>query len=141
MIDWCKKIYSDLENRFPRLHRIGRFVTTGVLATSANILIVFLLTHFLHVWYLISSITGFLLSFIISFYLQKFWTFKHQKRERIKQEFALFFIFILAALGLNTFLVFIFVEHAGFHYLIAQIAAGFFVAIMNYFSYKNFVFV
>lgn len=120
--------------------RIIRFVISGGTATIVNLCILFLLTRFLGIWYLYSSILAFAASFFVSFTLQKFWTFSETSRDRMHSQAALFLSVMLFALTLNTVLIFLFVEFAESHYLLAQLASGILIAFINFFSYKHFVF-
>lgn len=117
-----------------------RFVISGGTATLVNLATLYILTHFLGIWYLYSSILAFAASFFVSFSLQKFWTFGENSRDRMQAQAALFLGVMLFALSLNTVLIYMFVELANAHYLLGQLASGILIAFVNYFSYKHVVF-
>ena len=125
---------------YPSPMRIARFCISGGIATLVNLSTLFLLTHFLSVWYVFSSIVAFLLAFCVSFSLQKLWTFKDASRDHLYAQALTFLTIVLVGLGINTTLVFVLVEYGSVHYLVAQLISGVFIAIMNYFSYKHLVF-
>lgn len=135
-----RTIFSGLNIEYAGLMRIARFTISGSLATSANLATVYALTHYFKIWYLYSSIAAFGTSFLISFVLQKIWTFQDTSKEAIHVQAALFLTIILAGLGINTVLVYSLVEFAGLHYILAQLASGLLIAVINFFSYKNIVF-
>ncbi len=120
--------------------RLIRFVISGGAATSVNLGILFLLTHVFGLWYLTSSVIAFMVAFFVSFTLQKFWTFEDASRSRLQSQASLFLIVILVGLGINTTLIYTFVQYAHLHYLVAQFISGIFIAVMNYFSYRHLVF-
>ncbi|MES2059982.1 MAG: GtrA family protein [Patescibacteria group bacterium] len=122
------------------MHKIFKFVISGGSATIANLSILYMLTRFAHIWYISSSIIAFLSAFMISFVLQKFWTFEDRSRDTIHKQAFMFFLTVLIGLCVNTALLYILVEYAGVHYIFAQIVSGIIVAVMNYFAYQKFIF-
>lgn len=120
--------------------RLARFVISGGTATAVNLGTLFILTHFFGVWYIYSSIAAFAVSFFVSFSLQKLWTFGNTALDKVHVQATKFLAIILVALGINTLLIYIFVEYMHAHYLLGQLVSGLFIAIINYFSYKHIVF-
>lgn len=120
--------------------RVFRFVVSGGIATAANLTALFVLTHFLDIWYVLSSAVAFTIGFGISFVLQKYWTFEDTSLQTAHIQAALFFAVMLAGLGLNTALVYILVEFTGIHYIAAQLMCGIIIALCNFFSYQHLVF-
>ena len=109
------------EKAIPQLIRtiaasnIGFWVDFGLLA---------LLTEVFHVYYLVSATIGFITGTTVVYFLSIFWIFLKRKYERKILEY---FIFILiGALGvlLNLFLIWLFTEIAGLHYLLSKLTAG-----------------
>lgn len=135
-----RAVYLRATTNHPRTMQFARFIVSGGTATAANLGILFLLTHFLGFWYLTSSIVAFAFAFCISFALQKVWTFENKSREHVHVQAMLFMAIILLGLGMNTLLIYALVQYAHLHYLIAQLITGIFIAVMNYFSYKNLIF-
>jgi putative flippase GtrA len=113
---------------------------SGGTATAVNLGSLFALTHFFEVWYLYSSIAAFAVSFLVSFSLQKLWTFENTSLETVHLQATKFLTVILVALGINTILIYFFVEYIHTHYLVGQLFSGLFIAVINYFSYKHLVF-
>ena len=134
------EMYRSLGNSHPTAMRLVRFVISGGTATAVNLGTLFLLTHFWGMWYLLSSVFAFAASFFVSFTMQKLWTFGDTSKSRAHVQVFLYFLVILVALVINTALIYIFVEYMHFHYLLAQLISGIFIAFMNYFSYKHLVF-
>ncbi|MSU73675.1 GtrA family protein [Candidatus Kaiserbacteria bacterium] len=135
-----KEAYARANETHPSMMRIVRFMISGGTATIVNLSALFILTHFLGVWYIYSSILAFAVSFFVSFALQKLWTFGDTSRDRVHTQAAMFLIVILVALGINTTLIYLFVEYAHVHYLVGQLVSGLCIAVINFLSYKHLVF-
>lgn len=133
-------MYIRATNRYGTAMRVARFIVSGSLATSANLGALFILTHFFDIWYLYSSIAATSLALVISFILQKVWTFENAMIEGVSFQVFLFLIVILTGLGINSVVVYTLVEYAGLHYLAAQVLSGLCIAVMNFFAYKHLVF-
>lgn len=120
--------------------RILRYLVSGATATAVNFAVLFSLTEFFHVWYIISSIAGLVCGFTTSFILQKFWTFENKSLERVHIQFPLHAALSLLNVGANTISLYILVEYAHVWYLAAQGIDAVFLAIFNYFVYKHIIF-
>lgn len=136
----AKEAYARANALYPSLMRIVRFAISGGTATAVNLGTLFTLTHFWGVWYIYSSIAAFAVSFFVSFTLQKLWTFGDTSHDRLHVQAALFLSVILVALGINTTLIYLFVEYAHTHYLVGQFVSGLCIAVINFLSYKHLVF-
>jgi putative flippase GtrA len=124
----------------PQLHKLFRYICSGVTAAAGNLLILFTLVHYFGVHYLPASVCAVLGSMALGFTLQKFWTFRDHKTENVHVQFLGYVIIGGMNLLINTTLVYFFVSVLGVWYLLAQIFAGFFIAITGYFGYQRFVF-
>src|SRR3989344_9133618 len=122
------------------LKRIIRFLISGGLATGVNLFALYILIHVIGMWYLTASIIAFFVGFIASFTLQKFWTFKDHRRDVMGKQLVAYLLIVLFNLGLNTGLVYMFVEYVHFWPLIAQALASLIIAAEGFFAYKIFVF-
>ena len=117
-----------------------KFVIAGGTSAGISVAALFLLTNFLHVWYLFSSLIAFVPAFAVSFLLQKFWTFGDNSMLAIKKQLLSYFVIVVSNPLLNTPLLYLFVEFAHFHYIVAQIIVGAVIAVMSYFLYQRYVF-
>jgi len=140
MIKLVRGAYEGFTGRYPRWARIGRFLVSGGLATLVNLGLLYVLTDWVGVWYLISAIISFAAAFFVSFTLQKFWTFEDRSREGMHFQAGLFFLVATLNLGLNTFFLYLLVEYAALHYLLAQIIVSAFIAVENFFIYRFVIF-
>ena len=120
--------------------QITRYIISGGTAAAFNLGILYLLTNYLAVWYLSSAVLAYIISFFISFFLQKLWTFRDNSTERIHKQLAIYFMIALFGLGFNTLLMYCLVDILHIWYMLAQVIIGFILAFFNFLFYRSFVF-
>lgn len=119
--------------------RVLKFLIAGGIGLTVNLGLLHVLVVF-GVPYLTGSVTAFIVSMIVGFILQKYWTFGERSHERARKQFMLYTTLALCNLGVNTFIVYLFVEYVGAHYLIAQTIGAGSVALTSYFIYRQLIF-
>jgi putative flippase GtrA len=117
-----------------------RYFVAGVIGAGTQIGSLFIFTDIFKIWYLYSSILSFVVAIVISFTLQKFWTFKDNSTKKIHYQFAKYILVASLGLVLNTILMFILVDFISIWYIFAQIIAGAIIAVINFIMYKFFIF-
>lgn len=117
-----------------------RYLVAGIMGASTQIGLLYVFTDILHFWYLYSSVFSFLAAIIVSFLLQKFWTFADNKTEQMQNQFFKYLGVAILGLLINTLSMFVLVDLLGLWYILAQIITGAFIAIMNFLMYKFFIF-
>ncbi|MCX6787205.1 MAG: GtrA family protein [Candidatus Kaiserbacteria bacterium] len=140
MIRRAKDLYARLDEQYPTCMRICRFLLSGSVSTGTDLVLLYLFTDILGIWYLTSAIVAFILAFGVSFTLMKFWTFSDHSRDGFHKQISGYFFVAVVNLTLNTFLVYTFVEWAGLYYLFAQIAAAALIAVESFFVYQHVIF-
>ncbi len=125
---------------FAHLIKLFKFGVSGVASLLTSVVVLYILTHYLHIWYIFSALLAFVPGFLVSFSLQKFWTFENDSRVLIHTQMVRYFAVIMFALLLNTLLLYVLVEHAHLHYVAAQVLSGIVIALTNFFLYQWFVF-
>ncbi len=129
------KLYHDIKNRLQKnnpnyyqkidKHKIIiKYIISGCTAALTDLVLLYILTEFFHLWYLLSASFAFLIAFFVSFYLQKFWTFRDENRDRIYKQMSLYFIVAVLNLGINAIGMYIIVEKFNIMYILAQIIMG-----------------
>ncbi len=116
--------------------RVLRFVASGGCAAIVNIALLYVLTDFAGVWYLISSAIAFIVSFLVSFSLQKFWAFRNKRLEGSHVQMSQHLSIALFNLVLNLAIIYTLVEFAGFHYIPGQIVASIIIAFESFFVFR-----
>ena len=123
-----------------RIFKLVRYLISGGTAAVSNLVALFFLVQFGHVHYLKASVLAFVMSVVVSFTMQKFWTFRDNPVHDVHAQFARYLVVIIANLTLNTALVYLLVEKAHAWYLAAQFVATVIIAVTGYFGYRHFVF-
>lgn len=119
--------------------RVARFLISGGTSAVTNLGILFILTHWYDVWYLYSSIIATSAATIVSFVLQKLWTFQNFSTA-VHTQFPLHVTLALVNIVVNTGILYVLVEYFHIWYLVAQIISGILLAFVNYFTYKTYIF-
>lgn len=120
--------------------RVVRFVAAGSTAAISQLVLLYILTDIIGLWYLASSIIAFCIAVLISFVLHKFWTFKDRVIKGIFGQFAAFFGVAVFGLVFNTVLMFLWVDLIHLWYIYAQVITGLLVMFSNFTLYKFVVF-
>ena len=81
-----------------------------------------ILTLIFGVFYITASIVAFVIAFFFSLTLQKFWTFKDKSLNGLHWQTGKYLATSLFGLGINTFFLYIFVDHFNFYVFWAQIS-------------------
>ena len=97
-----------------------RFIISGGSAASVNLALLFILVHFMNMWYLAASIVAYVTSIIVSFTMQKFFTFKDYSKNNMSKQTFYYFLIQIINLGMNTFLMFLSVGLLHIHYMVSQ---------------------
>jgi putative flippase GtrA len=95
-----------------------RFLISGTTAFLVNIVTLYCFVDILHIWYLVASAYAFTITFVVSFALQKLWTFRDRDVSRIHAQVALSLIIACMNLAVNTLLMYLFVEFVHLHHLV-----------------------
>ena len=117
-----------------------KFLISGGSAAIVNLSVLFFCTEYLHLWYIASAFVAFCCAFLVSFTLQKFWTFRDRSTEVVNHQVALYLVGAAINLSLGTLILFSLVEFTGMHYLLAQILVQGTLACANFFIYSHVIF-
>ena len=120
-------------------HVVVRFIISGGLSACVNLSVFFVLNSILRVYYITSSVSAFIIAFFFSFTLHKFWTFKSHGVNQHKQ-MAMYLGTSLFGLGLNTILMYVFVDLLHIYPFVSQVLSGGLVAFCSFALSHNFVF-
>lgn len=115
-----------------------KFGVVGVIAFIVDYLSLYLLTEFLNVYYLISSIISFLLSIIVNYILSIKWVFDIKKKQSFK-DVIIFTLLSTIGLLINLLVMYLSVEVFKIHYMIGKLITTFIVMIWNFVTRKMFL--
>jgi putative flippase GtrA len=109
----------------------------GSMTVAVYWAILFTLTEYFKVWYVTSSILGWITSYIMSFIVQKFWTFKNREENATSKQFLLYIVMAICILVSNTISLYILVEYAKLEYVIAQVIISIPLTFASFFSTRK----
>ena len=123
-----------------RTLEILRFIVAGGIATGTNLGFLYILTRFFGFWYIFSAVIAYLVATLVSFTLQKFWTFSHRSLDRVNKEFAWYVLNNILCIAFDIVGLYILVEYFGMWYMFAQFILLALIALWNFFVFRFFIF-
>lgn len=124
----------------PKHRQMLKFVVAGGLSTVANFVVLYTLTEFAHIYYLASATVAFIVAFVVSFVLQKFWTFD-QNTGAAHTQIALYFIAAMVNLVATVGLLYLFTDLLHMWYMLSAFFTALIIAIASFFLYRSVIFV
>ena len=98
-----------------------RFLFGGVAGVSAYFGTLYVLTEYVHVWYIGSAVVAWILNWAINFAVQKYWTFRDRDQSSIRRQLVMYYGMALSFLIGGTALLYVLVEWVHLWYMTAQI--------------------
>lgn len=120
------------------INQIFKFVIVGGLAFLIDYFLLFILTEFINIHYLISSIISFIVSLVFNYVLSIKWVFDVTKKQTYK-EITMFIILSVIGLGINQLIMYVGVDKLSIHYMIIKLLATVIVMIWNFITRKIFI--
>ena len=117
-----------------------KFVVVGAIGTIINLLVLYILTDKLGVYYLLSAIISFLIAMTSNFILNKIWTFEERFRTKVNTRYLKFATVSLMALAVNLLFLYFFTEIIGMYYLFSQVLAIALALVINFIGNKLWTF-
>ncbi|MDO8592362.1 MAG: glycosyltransferase [bacterium] len=130
----------NMMNFLRKYKQIIKYFIAGGAAAAVDLGLLYFLTDILGIWYLISTSLAFAAAFFVSFFLQKFWTFRDPDQTVIYKQLATYLAVALVNFTLNAALMYILVDGFKIWYLLAQFLASGLIAGESYFIYKFVIF-
>ncbi|KYK30797.1 MAG: hypothetical protein AYK19_17670 [Theionarchaea archaeon DG-70-1] len=116
-----------------------KFCIVGSIGGVIHLGLLYFLTEFFHIWYMISAAIGFTVAVVNNFVLNKYWTFQDTAPE-IPRQFVSFFVISVVSLGINLSVLYVLTEYTGMWYMAAQLVAILVALSNNYLANKKFTF-
>src|SRR3989338_1797698 len=117
-----------------------KFSFVGLIGTFINIFILYILTEYARIYYLISALCAFLVALSTNFIFNKIWTFGEKISEQIEKKYVNFFLVSTSALSVNLFFLYILTEFLGIYYIISGILAIGISLMINFIGNKIWTF-
>lgn len=120
--------------------QILRYGISGVMGGVLQVILLYIFVDIFGLWYIYGVIFAFSISLILTFLLQKYWTFQDYAIDTVHRQ-SLWYIFIaLGALALNISFMYILVDIFHFWYIMAQIVVVGTIGILTFLLNKRFTF-
>lgn len=122
------------------LKQFFMYALIGVLVTLINLVVLYLFTDLIGVYYLISAVFAFCVADIVKYVLHKSITFKGSLNKGFFRGYVNFLSVSLSALLINLFFLYFFTDIVGLYYLISQILASAISLWVNFIGNKFWTF-
>ncbi|HEY9584330.1 MAG TPA: GtrA family protein [Candidatus Paceibacterota bacterium] len=136
-----------LAYHFPKIFKLAfpfrkiiKYLISGSIATLSTLITLYFCTDFLNIWYVASSAIASAVGIAVSFFFQKFWTFRDKSVDRIKSQALYYTVVMVTSIGLNALGIFLIVHYVRLHYLLAQIIVSGLIAVVSFFVYGRLIF-
>ena len=116
--------------------QIIRFAIVGAVSVFTYYALLYGLTEFAAMWYMLSAFAAFVGYYMVNFLSQKFWAFQNKDKKYIKRQLTQFTIMAVGNWILNTSLLYVLVEYAHMWYMFAQAILTVVVSIIAYFALR-----
>ena len=131
-------IYSHILKKY-KLEEFARYLLIGFLCAFFDLLLLYILVEYFHIWYLASAIISFIIITIVGFFGIKHYTFRDISKNYHNQ---IMTFSIIACIGLfiNTVGMYFFVSIVGLWYLLSNILVKTIVLFWNFLANKYITF-
>lgn len=116
------------------IKRFVKFAVVGLIGAIVHLGMLYILTEFLSVYYILSSAIGFVFANMATFVLNKTWTFEEHIYHKIFNKYTKFLSISLIAFGINLSCLYLFTELFNLYYVISQVLAIFISLWINFFG-------
>ena len=134
--DYSLLYFLFIEKTENTLLQFFRYIFVGGIAAVVNIGMLYLLTDFLKMFYIISNILAFVCGLTVNYILSKIFVFSKEKVESKSKEFITYTIIGIIGLGIDTLFMFVFTSLFGIFYLISKILSTAITFIWNFVGRK-----
>ena len=145
--DWYNKFRHYFFRRYPRSYTfcnnhksLIKFIFAGGLSGGTDLLLLFIFHGLLGLDIVFSTSLAFILSFLISFSLQKFWTFRNYHRGKMIHQLFLYMSNAFLGLGLNAILMHLLVNKYNVWYILSQLVVNLAIGFWNFVVYRFIIF-
>lgn len=123
-----------------RRKSIIKFFIAGAFAGTVDLIALFIFHGILKWGIVLSTSFAFIFSFMVSFSLQKLWTFRNYSHKRLPRQLVLYFSAAFVSMNLNGLGMHILVIDLNVWYLLSQVMVNIVLGVINFFTYKFIVF-
>lgn len=121
------------------LIQLIRYTIVGGLAFVVDFGLLFVLTEYAGLHYILSATCSFLAGLLVNYYISTAWVFESAFKSK-QIEFTLFALIGVVGLGLNDLLIWIFTENFQIYYMLSKLITAVLVYLWNFLGRKYLVF-
>ncbi len=138
MLTKIRNIILDKNERKKLLEQILKFGVVGVVAFLIDYSLLYVLTEFMSIHYMISSIISFLVSLIFNYIASIYWVFDVKQKQTFK-EIIIFTILSVIGLGINQLVMYLMTDVGNIYYMFSKLVATAVVMVWNFVTRKIFI--
>lgn len=120
--------------------QLVRYTIVGGLAFIADYGLLYLLTEYAGIHYLLSATFSFIAGLIINYLISIQWIFRKSKLKSRMWEFVVFGIIGLVGLGLNNLFMYLLTQHLHLYYMISKLITTAIVMLWNFLGRRIILF-
>ena len=120
-----------------RLYEIVRFCFGGAIAVLVGYVLLYTLTEFLMLWYVLSSVISYLTSQALNFIIQKIWVFKNKESKTTKKQFVIYMSLSVIYFLINTIMIYVLTDYYHIYYILSQVILTTVISIASWFTTKR----
>jgi putative flippase GtrA len=121
------------------LNEAGKYFIVGGICTVLDFAILYILTEYLKVHYLTSSVISFMSTILLNYYLCTFWIFRFKIVNNKNLDLFYYIIITAIGLGINSVAIWYFTSFHGLHFMLSKLLATFFTFWWNFGARKYFL--
>ncbi len=138
MLTKIRNIILDKNERKKLLEQILKFGVVGVVAFLIDYSLLYVLTEFMSIHYMISSIISFIISLIFNYIASIYWVFDVKQKQTFK-EIIIFTILSVIGLGINQLVMYLMTDVGNIYYMFSKLVATAVVMVWNFVTRKIFI--
>lgn len=120
--------------------QIFRYLVSGGLAFCIDAGILYALTEWLGLYYMVSSTISFSTGLVVTYIMSIIWVFDYRREKKQWREFLIFILIGMVGLGLTSLCMWIFTTEIGMHYMFSKIVTTIIVFVWNFIAKKFLLF-
>lgn len=138
MLTKISNILSDKAKMKHLVEQVLKFGVVGVIAFLIDYSLLYVLTEFCHIHYMISSIISFTVSLIFNYIASIYWVFDVKQKQTYK-EVIVFTILSVIGLGINQLVMYLMTDVGNIYYMLSKLVATAIVMVWNFITRKIFI--
>ena len=127
-------------DRHAKRKEIVKFLIAGCLAGGTDLVMLYIFHGLFHWGLMLSTSLAFIISFFVSFFMQKLWTFNDKDHSRSYRQLGLYLLLNFINLNLNGWLMHLLVNGFQIWYMLSQFVVGLTLGMVSFVVYKFVIF-